>query len=237
MTSRQRDWAHGEREPEAPLAAIWMGDFNSQPGSEEYLAITGRNPSHPNAAYLDGFVDAAVVAGAAAFAQPYACPDASGRGAEAPARLLFRRLHACRTGALGQRRYGLHRLRPFSGHDRHRSGNAGDGWRSMTLPVFLAVLAAAAMHAAWNATIKVRLDRFASISLMTVGMGVVALPALPFVALPGVRRMAADRRIRGAAYRLPAVPGQSLRDRRPRADLSAGARRSAAADHAWAASC
>jgi drug/metabolite transporter (DMT)-like permease len=55
----------------------------------------------------------------------------------------------------------------------------------MTLGVFLAVLAAAAMHATWNATIKVRLDRFASISLMTVGMGVVALPALPFVALPG----------------------------------------------------
>jgi drug/metabolite transporter (DMT)-like permease len=55
----------------------------------------------------------------------------------------------------------------------------------MTLNVFLAVLAAAAMHAAWNATIKVRLDRFASISLMTVGMGVVALPALPFVPLPG----------------------------------------------------
>jgi drug/metabolite transporter (DMT)-like permease len=55
----------------------------------------------------------------------------------------------------------------------------------MTLQVFLAVLAAAAMHAAWNATIKVRLDRFASISLMTVGMGIVALPALPLVALPG----------------------------------------------------
>jgi drug/metabolite transporter (DMT)-like permease len=55
----------------------------------------------------------------------------------------------------------------------------------MTLQVFLAVLAAAAMHAAWNATIKVRLDRFASISLMTVGMGIVALPALPLVGLPG----------------------------------------------------
>ena len=56
----------------------------------------------------------------------------------------------------------------------------------MTLGVFLAVLAAAAMHAIWNAAIKVRLDRFASISLMTVGMGVVALPALPFVTLPGL---------------------------------------------------
>ena len=41
----ERDWAHGEGEPEAPLAAIWMGDFNCEPGSDEYLAITGRNPS------------------------------------------------------------------------------------------------------------------------------------------------------------------------------------------------
>jgi len=58
-----RGWAHGEAEPDAPLAAIWMGDFNSEPGSEEYAAITGRNPYHPSAAYLDGFVDAAVRAG------------------------------------------------------------------------------------------------------------------------------------------------------------------------------
>jgi endonuclease/exonuclease/phosphatase family metal-dependent hydrolase len=57
-----RGWAHGEAEPEAPLAAIWMGDFNSEPGSAEYLAITGVNPYHPSAAYLDGFVDAAVAA-------------------------------------------------------------------------------------------------------------------------------------------------------------------------------
>ena len=41
------------------------------------------------------------------------------------------------------------------------------------------------MHAIWNAAIKVKLDRFASISLMTVGMGVAALPALPLVAVPG----------------------------------------------------
>ena len=57
-----RGWAHGEAEPDAPVAAIWMGDFNSEPDSDEYLAITGRNPYHPSAAYLDGFVDAAVVA-------------------------------------------------------------------------------------------------------------------------------------------------------------------------------
>lgn len=54
----------------------------------------------------------------------------------------------------------------------------------MTLTVFLAVLAAAAMHAIWNAAIKVKLDRFASISLLTVGMGIAGLPALPFVEVP-----------------------------------------------------
>lgn len=54
----------------------------------------------------------------------------------------------------------------------------------MSTAVFLAVLAAAAMHACWNALIKVRLDPFASISLMSLGMGLVALPVLPFVAVP-----------------------------------------------------
>jgi len=46
------------------------------------------------------------------------------------------------------------------------------------------VLAAAAMHAGWNAVIKIRLDRFASISLMTLATAVVSLPVLPFVAFP-----------------------------------------------------
>lgn len=50
--------------------------------------------------------------------------------------------------------------------------------------VFLAVLAAAAMHASWNAMLKVRGDRFVAVSLMSVGMGVVVLPLLPFVAVP-----------------------------------------------------
>jgi endonuclease/exonuclease/phosphatase family metal-dependent hydrolase len=59
----ERDWSHGESEPEAPIAAIWMGDFNSEPDSDEYLAITGRNPNRPSAAYLEAFVDAAVAAG------------------------------------------------------------------------------------------------------------------------------------------------------------------------------
>jgi len=54
----------------------------------------------------------------------------------------------------------------------------------MTLTVFLAVLAAAAMHAVWNAMVKVRLDRFASVTLMTFGMAATALPVTPFVDFP-----------------------------------------------------
>ena len=55
----------------------------------------------------------------------------------------------------------------------------------MTPLVFTAVLAAAVMHASWNALIKVRLDRFASISLTSLGMVFTALPVLPFVEVPG----------------------------------------------------
>ena len=54
----------------------------------------------------------------------------------------------------------------------------------MSATVFAAVLAAALMHATWNALLKVRLDRFASISLMSFGMAVVAAPLLPFVSVP-----------------------------------------------------
>ena len=56
----------------------------------------------------------------------------------------------------------------------------------MTLTIMFAVLAAAAMHAAWNALIKTRTDRFASISLTTLGMAVAATPVLPFVAFPAL---------------------------------------------------
>lgn len=54
----------------------------------------------------------------------------------------------------------------------------------MSAAVFAAVLAAALMHATWNALLKVRIDRFASISLMSFGMAVVAAPLLPFVSVP-----------------------------------------------------
>lgn len=55
---------------------------------------------------------------------------------------------------------------------------------SLTADVFFAVLAAAFMHAGWNALIKVRLDRFLSVSLMSFGMGAISLVCLPFVAAP-----------------------------------------------------
>ena len=54
----------------------------------------------------------------------------------------------------------------------------------MTPLVFTAVLVAAFMHATWNALIKVRADRFASISLTSLGMTFTALPVLPFVTFP-----------------------------------------------------
>ena len=54
----------------------------------------------------------------------------------------------------------------------------------MDTTVFLAVLAAALMHAAWNAIVKVGLDRFSSILLLSIVQGVLALALLPFFALP-----------------------------------------------------
>ena len=54
----------------------------------------------------------------------------------------------------------------------------------MTPSIFLAVLGAAVMHAAWNALIKIRLDPFTAITLMTLGIGATSLLFLPFVAMP-----------------------------------------------------
>jgi len=50
--------------------------------------------------------------------------------------------------------------------------------------VFLAVLGAAVMHAGWNAIVKVGLDRFSSILLLSMVQGVMALVLLPFFAAP-----------------------------------------------------
>lgn len=51
--------------------------------------------------------------------------------------------------------------------------------------VFSLVLAAAAMHAGWNALVKVGLDRLSSITLIALCAGMLSLVALAFVSPPG----------------------------------------------------
>lgn len=67
----------------------------------------------------------------------------------------------------------------------------------MELPVFLAVLAAAVMHAGWNVLVKLKLDRFLSLCLIQTLMGFMGLAmllifpfpsaaSLPYAAVSGV---------------------------------------------------
>jgi len=50
--------------------------------------------------------------------------------------------------------------------------------------VFLAILGAALMHASWNAIVKVGLDRFSSILLLSMAQGGIALALLPVFDVP-----------------------------------------------------
>ncbi len=54
----------------------------------------------------------------------------------------------------------------------------------MELIVFLAALASAALHAGWNAGIKVSASRDDAVAAVVIGCGMVALPLLVFVRLP-----------------------------------------------------
>ncbi len=54
----------------------------------------------------------------------------------------------------------------------------------MTTGVFLAVLLAAAMHAGWNAVLKVRLEPFVAMTMVTGLAGLVGLPFLIALGLP-----------------------------------------------------
>lgn len=54
----------------------------------------------------------------------------------------------------------------------------------MTLTVFAMVLAAALLHAVWNAMVKVNGDRLVAIAVIMCSQGVVCLALLPFVGLP-----------------------------------------------------
>jgi len=54
----------------------------------------------------------------------------------------------------------------------------------LDLVVFIAVLAAALMHAGWNAVVRVGLDRFSSILLLSMTQSGLALLLLPFAPVP-----------------------------------------------------
>jgi drug/metabolite transporter (DMT)-like permease len=54
----------------------------------------------------------------------------------------------------------------------------------MELHVFLAVLAAAAFHAGWNAMLKLRLEPLLALSLIAAACGFVSAPLLPVSGLP-----------------------------------------------------
>jgi endonuclease/exonuclease/phosphatase family metal-dependent hydrolase len=59
-----RNWTEGEAEPSCPAQAVWMGDFNAEPGSAELGRLTGHTPYHPGARYALGLVDAVARLGA-----------------------------------------------------------------------------------------------------------------------------------------------------------------------------
>ncbi|SNR86700.1 EamA family transporter [Pseudomonas segetis] len=54
----------------------------------------------------------------------------------------------------------------------------------MDSSIFFAVLAAAMLHAGWNALIKIGLDRYLSVCLIQIGAGVAATCSLPLLPLP-----------------------------------------------------
>lgn len=58
-----RNWTEGQAEPPCPASAVWMGDFNSEPGSAELRRLTGETPYHPGARYARGLVDAVAWSG------------------------------------------------------------------------------------------------------------------------------------------------------------------------------
>lgn len=54
----------------------------------------------------------------------------------------------------------------------------------MDSSIFFAVMAAAGLHAGWNALIKIGLDRYLSVCLIQMGAGIAAICTLPFLTFP-----------------------------------------------------
>jgi hypothetical protein len=73
-------------------------------------------------------------------------------------------------------------------YDRMLAERGGAAKGTLVDPfVFAAVLVAAACHAGWNASIKRTLDPLATTTLIAIGAGLVALPAIPFLGWPSLR--------------------------------------------------
>ena len=57
----------------------------------------------------------------------------------------------------------------------------------MAPSIFLLVLAAALLHAAWNSLVKIGGDTVSVAAMIVVGCGVIAAPTIPFLALPAAQ--------------------------------------------------
>jgi endonuclease/exonuclease/phosphatase family metal-dependent hydrolase len=59
-----RNWTESQPQPPCPDSAIFMGDFNMEPGSAEHRRLTGDTPYHPGARYAHSLIDAVAAMGA-----------------------------------------------------------------------------------------------------------------------------------------------------------------------------
>ncbi len=80
----------------------------------------------------------------------------------------------------------------------------------MSTTVFAAVLAAAFMHAGWNALVKLRLEPIVTMALITASAGLIALPALLWFGLPKLEAWALADRLDHPAPRLLHRPDGGL---------------------------
>ena len=95
---------------------------------------------------------------------------------------------------------------------------------AMDLFVFLAVLAAAAFHAGWNALLKLNVEPIVATSLVAAASGAVAVPFAIFVGHAQRRRLALRPGLGGDPHRLLPGAGAGLQARRPGPGLSDRAR-------------
>ncbi len=80
----------------------------------------------------------------------------------------------------------------------------------MTFPVLLAVLAAALLHATWNAILKVGVSKQTSMFILSVGHAAIGIAVAATHPVPGGRGLALADRLGADPHGLPVVPGLCL---------------------------